>query len=194
MKRIVLLISCSFITTLAMAQWAVQAQYNLWIPTSKYTSDLKLGVIGVGLEAQYIFDDVVTATIGTGYALIPYKTVKVDRVEVPAEDVSDAAALQIIPITVGANVYFNKNKVRPYLDMDFGVALVQAVGEGMPNTDMNVNTFISPGFGIEYELSDELKFQGVVKQQVLIYNFDNRVNFLQAFTAVGINLGVSYKF
>lgn len=177
-----------------MAQWAFQAQYNLWIPTSEYNSDLKTGFIGAGLEAKYAFSEYLSGTVGVGYALLPYETVRVDRVEMPAEDVSDAATLQLIPITVGGDLYFNQDKIRPYLDMDFGVALAQSKGDGMPDTDMHINPFLAPGFGVEYELSDGLKVNGVVKQNVVIYNFDDRDRYTQAFTAVGINLGVVYKF
>jgi opacity protein-like surface antigen len=194
MKRILLLASFLITSYVSMAQWAFQAQYNLWIPTNEYNSDLKVGYLGAGLEAQYTFSEYLTGTIGFGYALMAYENVRVDRVKKTAEDVSADAALQIMPITVGGNVYFNEDKLRPFLDMDFGIALVQAKGDGMPDTKMKTNPFLAPGLGLEYELSDGLKLNGVIKQNVVIYNFDNRDNYTQAFTAVGINLGVSYKF
>ncbi len=194
MKKILLLTSFTIATTVAMAQWIVQAQYNLWIPTSQYNSDLKLGLLGVGVEAKYVVDDHLRATIGANYALFNYKTVRVDKVKRDAEGFSDNAKLQIIPITLGADVFFSKGKFSPYLDMDFGAALVKSSGDNLPERDMDVNAFISPGFGIEYEVSDNLKLNGVVKQQVLIYNYDDRVKYLETFTAVGINLGFTYKF
>jgi opacity protein-like surface antigen len=194
MKRILLLVAFLITTYVSMAQWSFQAQYNLWIPTSEYNSELKVGVLGAGVEARYEFSEYLSGTIGVGYALLPYKNVRVDRVKKPAEQVSDKAALQLIPITIGGNVYFNQDKFRPYLDLDFGVAMVQAKGDGMPDTEMKTNPFVSPGIGVEYELSDGLKVNGVVKQNVVIYNFDNREGFTSAFTAVGINLGISYKF
>ena len=194
MKRIVLLISFTVVTVAAMAQWAVNVNYNLWVPTGKYNSDLKLGFAGANLEGRYYFDDHLAGTFGVGYARFNYETVRINRVERPASGYSSNAALQIIPVTLGANVYFSKTKVKPYLDMDFGVALVQTSGDNMPNTNMKVNPFISPGFGIEYELSDDLMFNAVVKQHVLIYKFDNRSEYLEAFTAVGINVGITKKF
>lgn len=194
MKRILLLAAFLISTYVSMAQWAFQASYNLWIPTNEYNSDLKLSYLGAGLEAQYSFSEYLTGTIGLGYSLMAYENVRVDRVKKDAAAVSDNAALQIIPITLGGNVYFNEDKLRPFLDMDFGMALVQAKGDGMPDTEMKTNPFLSPGIGVEYELSDGLKLNGVVKQNVVIYNFDNRDGYNQAFTAVGINLGVSYKF
>jgi opacity protein-like surface antigen len=194
MKRILLLASFTVVAFTSMAQWAFQAQYNLWIPTGTYNSELKVGALGANVEAKYAFSEYLNGTIGLGYALLPYKTVRVDRVEQPAESVSDKAALQLIPITLGGEIFFNQDKIRPYLDIDLGVALVQAKGDGMPDTEMKINPFLSPGIGIEYELSDGIKLNGVVKQNVVFYNFDNRDQYLDAFTAVGINLGFSYKF
>jgi hypothetical protein len=194
MKRILLLISFTAITGAAMAQWAVNANYNLWIPTDKYNSDLKLGVIGANVEAKYYFDDHLAGTISAGYALLSYDKVLVDRVEKPAADVSSNAKLQIIPVTIGANVYFTKDKVKPYFDMDFGAAMVQVSGDGLPKTDMKVNAFISPGFGIEYEFANDLMFNASLKKHVLIYDYDNRTEFYETFTAIGLNLGVTYRF
>ena len=194
MKRLFLVASFSILSTVAMAQWSVQAQYNLWIPTGNYNSELKIGYIGVGVEAKYSLDDYINGTIGAGYANIGYKTVLVDRVQKPVEDISSGGSLQIIPITIGADVYFNKDKFRPYLDMDFGAALVNQVGDGMPDTEMKINPFLSPGFGVEYEVTDGIKLQGVVKQHILLYNYDNRPQYLETFTAVGINLGLTYRF
>jgi hypothetical protein len=194
MKRLLLLSSFVIIGFTSMAQWAFQAQYNLWIPTDNYNSELKIGYLGAGVEAKYLFSEYLSGTIGAGFARIGYDKVRIDRVQQPAENVSDNAALQIIPVTVGADIYFNESKFRPYLDMDFGMALVQAIGDGMPDTEMKFNPFLSPGFGVEYELSDGLKLNAVAKQQVIIYNFDNRSNYNNVFTAVGINLGFSYRF
>ncbi|MES2560805.1 MAG: outer membrane beta-barrel protein [Bacteroidota bacterium] len=194
MKRLLLLVTLSMFSGVLMAQWAVNVNYNLWMPTGKYNSELKMGFLGANVEAKYIFDDHLAGSIGVGYALLNYETVRIDRVERPAEGYSDNAALQIIPITIGADVYFSTAKVRPYLDLDFGVAMVKTTGDNLPETDMTANTFLSPGFGIEYELSDGLKLNGVLKQQVLIYKYDDRAKYLETFTAVGINLGVTYKF
>lgn len=195
MKRLLLLSSFTIIAFTSMAQWAVQAQYNLWIPTNQYNSDLKVGPMGASVEAKYSFSEYLNGTIGVGYALMPYENVRIDRVKKPAEEVSDKAALQLIPITLGGDLFFNQDKIRPYLDMDFGIALAKAKGDGMPESDdMDINPFLSPGIGVEYELSDGLKLNGVVKQNVLIYTFDDRERYVEAFTAVGINLGITYKF
>jgi hypothetical protein len=59
---------------------------------------------------------------------------------------------------------------------------------------MNINPFLSPGLGVEYELSDGFKLNGVVKQNVIMYNFDNRPHYTEAFTAIGFNLGFSLNF
>jgi opacity protein-like surface antigen len=194
MKRILLLASFIVVAFSSMAQWAFQAQYNLWIPTNGYNSDLKLGYLGVGVEAKYKFTDYVTATIGGGYAMIGYDKVRVDRVQKPAKDVSDKAALQIIPITLGGNVFFNKDKFRPYLDMDFGIALVQAKGDGMPDTEMKTNPFLSPGLGLEYEISDGFMLNAAVKENIILYNFDNRPHYKETFTSIGVNIGFSFRF
>jgi hypothetical protein len=194
MKRILLLSTFIVVSFASMAQWSFQAQYNFWIPTNGYNSDLKMGFLGAGLEAKYSFSDYLTGTIGVGYASIGYDKVLVDRVQKPAADVSDKAALQIIPITLGGNVYFNQDKFRPFLDMDFGVALVQAKGDGMPDTEMKKNPFLSPGIGVEYELMDGLNINAVLKQNIILYNFDNRFKYIEVFTAVGVNVGLSYKF
>ncbi len=190
MKRLILLIVLSATASVSMAQWVFQAQYNMWLPTGKYNGTLKPGFLGAGVEAKYSFDDHLVGTIGAGYSLMNYKTVLVDRVEKEVEN----ATMQIIPITVGAEVYFTTEKIRPYLDMDFGVALVSQKGDGLPEKDMAYNPFISPGLGVDYAFSDDLKFNCVVKQHVIIYNFDNRPGYNETFTAVGINLGVTYKF
>jgi outer membrane protein W len=194
MKRLILLIVLSVTASVSMAQWVFQAQYNMWLPTGKYNSELKPGFLGAGVEAKYIFDDHLVGTVGGAYTLLNYETVRIDRVEQDAATYSENATLQIIPITLGAEVYFNTAKVRPYLDMDFGIALVQSKGDNLPETDMVINPFISPGLGIEYSLSDDLKLNGVVKQHVLIYNYDGRPEYNETFTAIGINLGVTYKF
>lgn len=194
MKRIVLLLSFTVVTVAAMAQWAVNVNYSLWAPIGQYNSDLKLGFTGGNAKLRYLFSDHITGTIGVGYMKMAYENVRIDRVERPAEGFSDNAALQIIPVTVGGNLYFTTNKVRPYFDMDFGVALAQASGDNMPDTKMKVNPFVAPGFGIEYELTDELTFNGVLKYNTLIYEFDNRSEYLETFSAVGLNVGLSYKF
>jgi hypothetical protein len=194
MKRIVLLISFTVVTVAAMAQWAVNVNYNLWAPTGKYNSDLKLGLVGGNVKAKYTFDEHLVGTIGAGYALISYENVLIDRVERPAEGYSDNAALQIIPITVGGDVYFNTKKVRPYFDMDFGIALVQAQGDNMPDTEMKINPLLSPGFGVDYELADDLILNGVLKYNMIMYEFDNRTEYTEAFTSVALHLGLTYKF
>lgn len=194
MKRILLFVTLSMFSGMLMAQWAVNVNYNLWMPTGKYNSELKTGFIGANVEAKYIFDDHLAGSFGVGYALLNYETVRIDRVERPAEGYSDNAALQIIPITLGADVYFTTAKVRPYLDLDFGMALVKATGDNLPEKDMDVNGYFSPGFGIEYEVSDGLKLNGVLKQQTLIYQYDDRAKYMETFTAIGINLGITYKF
>jgi long-subunit fatty acid transport protein len=194
MKRIVLLLSFTVVTLAAMAQWTVNVNYSLWAPISEYNSDLELGFMGGNVKMGYIFDDHITGTFGVGYMKMGYENVRVDRVERPSEGFSDNAALQIIPITVGGNLYFTTNKVRPYFDMDFGVALVQATGDNMPDTEMKVNPFVSPGFGIEYELADDLKLNGVLKYNTIVYQFDNRDEYYETFNAVGVNLGLTYKF
>jgi hypothetical protein len=194
MKRLILLIALSTIASVSMAQWVLQAQYNMWLPTGKYNGELKPGFMGAGVEAKYVIDDHLVATIGGSYTLLNYKTVLVDRVEQDAETYSSNATLQIIPMTLGADVYFNTEKVRPYLDMDFGVAMVSQKGDNLPEKDMAFNPFISPGLGVEYALRDDLKLNFVVKQHVLIYNYDDRPKQLETFTAVGINLGATYKF
>ncbi len=194
MKRLILLIVLSATASVSMAQWVLQAQYNIWLPTGKYNSDLKPGFLGAGVEAKYIFDDHLVGTIGGAYTLLNYETVRVNRVEQDAATVSENATLQIIPITVGAEVYFNTAKFRPYLDMDFGVALVQSAGDNLPEKDMAINPFLSPGFGMEYALSDDLKLNCALKYNMLIYNYDDRPEYTETFTAVGINLGATYKF
>lgn len=194
MKRFLLLVTLSMFSGALMAQWAANVSYSLWVPTGKYQSDLKMGFVGANVEAKYIFDDHLVGTFGVGYTLMNYETVRVDRVERPAEGYSDNAALQIIPITLGAEVYFTTAKIRPYLDLDFGAALVTASGDNLPETDLAVNPYLSPGFGIEYQLSDGLKLNAVLKQHTLFYEYDNRAKFQGTFTAVGLNLGFMYKF
>jgi opacity protein-like surface antigen len=196
MKRILLLLSFTAFSCVAMAQWAANVNYNLWVPTGKYNSDLKLGYAGANIEFKYIFDEYLTGTFGAGYALLDYKNVLINRVEVPAEGNSDKAKLQIIPVTIGAEIYFSKDKLRPYLDIDFGVALVQASGDNFTDerTKMKTNPFLSPGLGIAYEISDNLTFNGAVKQHVLLYTFDERPEYREAFTAVGINAGLTFRF
>ncbi|MES2778789.1 MAG: outer membrane beta-barrel protein [Bacteroidota bacterium] len=194
MKRFLLIAGLLICAKASMAQWAMNVNYSLWVPTGKYNSDLKLGYTGANVEFKYIFDDHLVGSFGAGYTLMNYETVRIDRVERPAKGYSDNAALQIIPITVGADVYFSTGKIRPYLDLDFGVALVKATGDNMPETDMAVNGYLSPGFGIEYELSDGLKLNGVLKQHTIIYQYDDRAKYLETFTAVGLNLGITYKF
>lgn len=192
MKRLIFLIAFTATASVSMAQWVFQAQYNMWLPTGKYNSDLKPGFLGAGVEAKYIVDDNLAITVGGSYTKLDYKTVLVDRVERDGEGYN--ATLQIIPLTLGADVYFNEAKLRPYLDMDFGVALVQASGDNMPESDMAINPFLSPGLGLEYAFADDLRVNCAAKQHVLIYNYDNRPNYTNVFTAVGINLGVTYKF
>jgi opacity protein-like surface antigen len=194
MKRILLLATFSMFSGILMAQWAFNVNYNLWMPTSRYNSDLKTGFIGANVKVNYIFDDHLVGKIGVGYALLNYETLLVDRVLHPAEHYSNNAALQIIPVTLGADVYFTTAKLRPYLDLDFGVALCKVTGDNLPETNMKTNPYLSPGFGMEYELSDGLKLNGVIKQQTIFYTYDDRKAFNETFTAIGINLGVTYKF
>jgi hypothetical protein len=194
MKRILLFVALSMFSGMLMAQWAMNVNYNLWIPTGQYNSNLKLGYLGANVEAKYIFDDHLVGSFGVGYARMNYETVRVDGVERDAKGYSDNAALQIIPITVGADVYFSTAKLRPYLDLDFGVAMVKRTGDNLPEKSMTANPYLSPGFGMEYQLSDGLKLNGVIKQQTLVYKYDDRAKFLETFTAIGINLGFTYKF
>lgn len=194
MKRILLFVTLCMFSGMLMAQWALNVNYSFWQPTGKYNSEVNTGFIGANIEAQYIFDDHLAGTFGVGYNRFSYETVRIDRVERPAEGYSDNAALQIIPITLGANVYFTTSKVRPYLDLDFGLALAKTTGDNLPETDMAVNGYLSPGFGIEYELSDDLKLNGVLKQHTVVYQYDDRAKYMETFTGMGLNLGVTYKF
>lgn len=194
MKRLILFMSLGLIFKMSTAQYAIQAQYQLWVPTGKYESDLKLGVIGAGIEVKKIVNDYLSVGVGTGINQLSYENVLVNRVERPAEGFSDNATLRIIPITLGADVFFTDAKVRPFLDMDFGVGLVQISGDNLPERDMKINPFLSPGLGIEYTLADDLRIMGVVKQNVVIYNYDDRPKYNETFTTIGINLGLSYKF
>lgn len=193
-KRFLLLVTLSMFSGLLMAQWAVNVNYNLWMPTGKYNSDLKAGFIGTSLEAKYIFDDNLVGSIGVGYALFNYETVLIDKVEHPVEHYSGSAGLQVIPVTLGADVYFSTAKLRPYLDLDFGAALVKTTGDILPKSDMKINPYLAPGLGLEYELSNGLKLNGVLKQQTLVYTFDDRAAYHETFTTIGLNLGVTYKF
>jgi len=194
MKRSVLIFSFFISSFTAFGQLSLQASYNIWFPTGKYNSDLNLGFLGISAELKYAASDFVNVTAGVGFNLLGYETVRINRVERPAEGFSDNAALSIIPLTIGAEVFFNEDKLRPYLDLDFGVALAKTTGDNLPETNTAVNPFISPGLGIAYSLTDDLIFNGVVKQNVIIYNYDNRPNYLEAFTAVGVNLGITFKF
>jgi hypothetical protein len=74
------------------------------------------------------------------------------------------------------------------------VALCKVTGDNLPETNMKTNPYLSPGFGMEYELSDGLKLNGVIKQQTIFYTYDDRKAYNETFTAIGINLGVTYKF
>jgi hypothetical protein len=91
-------------------------------------------------------------------------------------------------------VFFNTNKLRPYLDIHFGVALVTESVDNLPEKEMAINAFISLGVGIAYELSDALIFNRVVKQNVGVYNYDGRPSYRETFNAVGINLGLTFQF
>lgn len=197
MKRLFLVAIFGLLSSISMGQIAVQAQYQLWVPTGKYESDLKLGVLGAGIEVKKIVNDYLSVGAGAGINQLSYESVLVNRVERPAEGFSDNATLRIIPITLGADVFFKEakvGKVRPFLDMDFGVGLVQVSGDNLPERDMKINPFLSPGLGVEYSLADDLRLMGVVKQNVVIYNYDGRPKYNETFTTIGINLGVSYKF
>lgn len=194
MKRNILLTVFTLVAFSGFAQIGIQASYNLWLPTGKYNSDLKAGLLGAQVELKYFANDYINVTAGVGYNLLSNKTVRINRVERPAEGYSDNATVQFIPVTIGAEVFFNTDKLRPYLDMDFGVALVTESGDNLPEKDMAINAFISPGIGIAYSLSDALTFNGVVKSNVVVYNYDGRPSYRETFTAVGINLGLSFKF
>lgn len=194
MKRILLTLTIIVSSISVFAQWGIQLNYNLWIPTDRYNSDLKLGVVGANLELKHYSDDYINITAGVGLNVLYYETLKINRVEIPAEGYSSDARLQLIPITLGAEVYFNQDKVRPYLDFDLGVALAQISGENLPKQDMSTNVFLSPGAGVAYNLSDAITFHGVVKQNILVYNYDNRPEYREVFTAVGVNLGLSFRF
>lgn len=194
MKRVVLSILLLGCIQLGFAQLALQANYNLWIPTDKYNSEVKLGFIGANLELKKIVDDYITLSVGAGYNQLAYESVRINRVERPTEGFSDNATLQFIPITIGADVFFNTDKVRPFLDMDMGCALVRSSGDNLPEAEMKVNAFLSPGIGVAYKLSDAILFSGVVKQNIIVYNYDNRPEFKETFTAVGINLGLTFGF
>lgn len=190
MKRFLLIAGLIITAKASMAQWAMNVNYSLWVPTGKYNSDLKLGFAGANLQFNYSFDDNLVGTFGTGYSLIGYDNIRIDGVDRKAS----SATLQIIPVTVGADIYFSTEKVRPYLDFDFGVAFVKASGDNLPESKMMVNPYLSPGLGIEYQLSDGLKLNGVLKQHTLIYRFDETVKYNEVFSAVGLNLGFTYKF
>lgn len=194
MKRFILSLILLAGLQSAFAQLAVQANYNFWIPTDKYNSEVKLGFIGANLELKKVVDDYITLSVGAGFNQMAYESVRIDRVERPAEGFSDNAVLQFIPITVGADVFFNTDKVRPFLDIDLGCALARSSGDNLPDTEMKVNAFLSPGIGVAYKLSDAILFSGVVKQNIIVYNYDNRPEYKEAFTAVGINLGLTFGF
>ncbi len=52
MKRLLLLVTLSMFSGVLMAQWAVNVNYNLWMPTGKYNSELKMGFLGANVEAK----------------------------------------------------------------------------------------------------------------------------------------------
>ncbi|MFN4973533.1 MAG: outer membrane beta-barrel protein [Bacteroidota bacterium] len=179
------------------AQTTISVDYQLGIPTTPYSGDMKLSIAGVNLKYGMHLDDYLRLNIGTGFYAVPFESLNIEGVQRATSD----AVLNIIPVTLGAEFYFlgtkadkTPSKIKPYIGIDLGWAYtMQNKTDLAPATNRN-NFIFAPTFGIAYEMSDGLHLFGAVRNNMIIYQYRDIINWDQPFQLVGVNLGVQFTF
>jgi|GEM_PF-3072787 outer membrane protein W len=183
-------------STIGHAQSTISLAYQFGIPTTQYSGDMNLSVSGVNIKYGKHLDDFLRLNIGAGYYAVPFKSLNIEGVQRTTSD----ALLSVIPVTLGAEFYFlgtkadkTPSKIKPHLGIDIGWAYtMQNKTDLAPATNRN-NFIFAPTLGVSYEMSDAFHLFGAVRNNMVIYQYRDIINWDQPFQLVGINVGIQLK-
>jgi outer membrane protein W len=195
-KKLLVLLSASAFMFKVNAQSTVSVGYQLGIPTTQYSGEMNMSIAGANLKFGKHLDDYLRLNIGAGFYSVPFKSLNIEGVQRPTSD----AVLNIIPVTLGAEFYFlgtkadkTPSKVKPFLGVDLGWAYTMQNETDLAPA-MNRNNFIlAPTFGVAYEMSDAFHLFAAARNNIIIYQYRDKLNWDQPFQLVGINLGLQIK-
>lgn len=189
------LLICAF--SITRAQYAVNLSYQFGLAGKDlYSGTMKNSIIGLNAKLAYLYDDYLRLNLGSGFYAIPYEKIMVDGVQTPVSD----ATLSVIPITVGAEFTFidqrpdAKQKVKPYIGLDLGYAIVTLNETDAAPGYTKGNFILAPSFGATYQLTNEIMLNASVRNNYLVYEFKGLNEYYEIFSLLGINAGILYTF
>jgi outer membrane protein W len=179
----------------ANAQKSVQLSYQLGLPASQYSGNMGMSIAGANLKFAFWKDDYIRFNLGSGFYQVPYKEVLVDGVPRTTD-----AVVSFVPVTFGGEFYFlgetndkQPSKIKPFIGVDIGYMLaLQSESDQAPATNRNHFMF-APTFGIAYKMSESMDFFGAIRNNIILYERQGVLNYLQPFQLVGINIGFNFK-
>ncbi len=190
LKQYIVSAALALLSSGVFAQFTLNVNYSPMIPMTGYSGDIKPTVIGGNAKIKYELDNCLKFSLGVGFYGYNFDKLIVDNVLTPVEDVS----LAIIPVTAGVDFFFTTTKIQPFVSLDFGYALtMQSESAYQPKTNRN-NVVIAPAFGIAYEMNEKVSLAGALRNNIVVYEFKDIPDYNQPFQALGVELGLNYKF
>ncbi len=188
--KLLSLVLVTLLSVKASAQFSIGVNYSPLFPISNYSGKMDNSFAGGTVKLQYHIDDYLALNFGTGYYMIPFKSLNVGGVQTAVSGVS----LSVIPATIGAQFKFSTDKLKPYIALDLGYAYTMEGESDYAEATNRGNFIVAPSAGILYSLNENLALHAGLRNNILVYRYRDTEDYNEAFQTIGLELGINYKF